>query len=127
MNDRAEASSILRESVVVVFVNSAAGGGRASSYLGRMQKLFESFQVHAKFVMTNSAAELESSARNSISHGQRVLFAMGGDGTFQALANAAFGTGALLAILPSEEEMISPPPSGCQPIPGRRPKQSSGA
>ncbi len=100
MNDRAEASSILRESVVVVFVNSAAGGGRASSYLGRMQKLFESFQVHAKFVMTNSAAELESSARNSISHGQRVLFAMGGDGTFQALANAAFGTGALLAILP---------------------------
>src|SRR5712664_1674947 len=80
MNDRAEASSILRESVVVVFVNSAAGGGRASSYLGRMQKLFESFQVHAKFVMTNSAAELESSARNSISHGQRVLFAMGGDG-----------------------------------------------
>ena len=100
MNDRAEASSILRESVVVVFVNSAAGGGRASSYLGRMQKLFESFQVHAKFVMTNSAAELASSARNSISHGQRVLFAMGGDGTFQALANAAFGTGALLAILP---------------------------
>src|SRR5216683_2690659 len=100
MNDRAEASSILRESVVVVFVNSAAGGGRASSYLGRMQKLFESFQVHAKFVMTNSAAELASSARNSISHGQHVLFAMGGDGTFQALANAAFGTGALLAILP---------------------------
>src|SRR6266851_5210756 len=100
MNDRAEASSILRESVVVVFVNSAAGGGRASSYLGRMQKLFESFQVHPKFVMTNSAAELESSARNAISQGQRVLFAMGGDGTFQALANAAFGTGALLAILP---------------------------
>src|SRR5260370_22600249 len=100
MNDRAEASSILRESVVVVFVNSAAGGGRASSYLGRMQKLFESFQVHAKFVMTNSAAELESSARNAISQGQRVLFAMGGDGTFQALANAAFGTGALVAILP---------------------------
>src|SRR6266851_8971268 len=100
MNDRAEASSILRESVVVVFVNSAAGGGRASSYLGRMQKLFESFQVYAKFVMTNSAAELASSARNAISQGQHVLFAMGGDGTFQALANAAFGTGALLAILP---------------------------
>jgi len=100
MNDRAEAPSILRESVVVVFVNSVAGGGRAHFYLAQIQKLFESFQVHAQFVMTGSAAELESSAQNSISHGQRVLFAMGGDGTFQALANAAFGAEALLGVLP---------------------------
>ena len=100
MNDRAEASSILRESAVVVFVNSAAGGGRASSYLERMQRLFESFQVYAKFVMTNSTAELESSAQDAISQGQRVLLAMGGDGTFQALANAAFATDALLGVLP---------------------------
>src|SRR6266404_3263221 len=100
MNDRAEAPSILRESVVVVFVNSVAGGGRAHFYLAQIQKLFESFQVHAQFVMTGSAAELESSAQNAISHGQRVLFAMGGDGTFQALANAAFGAEALLGVLP---------------------------
>jgi diacylglycerol kinase (ATP) len=100
MNDRAEAPSILRESAVIVFVNSVAGGGRAHSYLGRIKKLFESFHVHAQFAMTNSAAELKSSAQNAISQGQRVLFAMGGDGTFQALANAAFGTEALLGILP---------------------------
>src|SRR6267142_1018012 len=100
MNDQAEAPNDLRESPVIVFVNSAAGGGRARSYLGRIQKLFESFHVHAQFAMTNSAAELESSAQNAISQGQRVLFAMGGDGTFQALANAAFGAEALLGILP---------------------------
>jgi len=100
MNDQAEAPNNLRESPVIVFVNSAAGGGRARSYLGRIQKLFESFHVHAQFAMTNSAAELESSAQNAISQGQRVLFAMGGDGTFQALANAAFGAEALLGILP---------------------------
>jgi diacylglycerol kinase (ATP) len=100
MNDRAEASSILRESAVIVFVNSVAGGGRARPYLARIQKLFESFQVHAQFVMTNSAAELELSAQDAISQGQRVLFAMGGDGTFQALANGAFGTDALLGLLP---------------------------
>jgi len=100
MNDRAEAPSILRESAVIVFVNSVAGGGRARSYLAQIQKLFESFQVHAQFVMTSSAGELESSAQNAISQGQRVLFAMGGDGTFQALANAAFGAEALLGILP---------------------------
>ena len=101
MNEQAEAPSILRESSVTVFVNSVAGGGRARSYLGRIQKLFESFHVHAQFAMTNSAAELESSVQNAISQGQRVLFAMGGDGTLQeALANAAFGAEALLGILP---------------------------
>jgi YegS/Rv2252/BmrU family lipid kinase len=100
MNDQAEAPNILRESPVIVFVNSVAGGGRARAYLGRIQKLFESFHVHAQFTMTNSAAELESSAQNAISQGQRVLFAMGGDGTFQALANAAFRSEALLGILP---------------------------
>src|SRR5207248_2127530 len=62
--------------------------------------LFEAFRIHAQIVMTNSAAELESSAKNAISQGRRVLFAMGGDGTFQALANAAFGADALLGILP---------------------------
>ena len=100
MNDRAEASSILRESTVIVFVNPAAGGGRARSYLAQVHKLFEPFHVHAQFVMTNSAAELESSAQNAISQGQRVLFAMGGDGSFQALANAAFGAEVLLGVLP---------------------------
>jgi len=100
MNDCAEASSILRESAVIVFVNSVAGGSRARSYLAQIRKLFESFHVHAQFVMTNSAAELESSAQNAISQGQRVLLAMGGDGTFQALANATFGAETLLGILP---------------------------
>jgi diacylglycerol kinase (ATP) len=100
MNDRAEARSILRESGVMVFVNSAAGGGRARAYLRHIQKLFESNQVQAQFVMTNSAAELESSVQNAISQGRRAHFAMGGDGTFQALANAAFGTEALLGVLP---------------------------
>src|SRR6202045_574467 len=100
MNDQAKAPSILHESSVIVFVNSAAGGGRARSFLGRVQKLFDSFHVHVQFAMPKSAAELESSVQNVISQGQRVLFAMGGDGTFQALANAAFGAEALLGILP---------------------------
>ncbi len=95
-----ETRSVLRESAVSVFVNSMAGGGRARAYLAPIQQLFESFQVHAQFVMTNSAAELESSVRNAISQGRHTLFAMGGDGTFQALANAAFGTDVLLGILP---------------------------
>jgi diacylglycerol kinase (ATP) len=95
-----EAPSILRESEATIFVNTVAGGGRARSYLAQFQKLFDSFQVHAQFVMTDSAAELEMSALDAISQGRRALFAMGGDGTFQALANAAFGSNALLGVLP---------------------------
>jgi diacylglycerol kinase (ATP) len=100
MIDRGEASSILSESEVTVFVNSVSGGGRALRHLSQIQKLFQSFRVQAQLVMTNSAAELESSAQNAILQGRRVLFAMGGDGTFQALANAAFGTESLLGVLP---------------------------
>ena len=100
MNARAGASRILRESGVMVFVNPVAGGGRAGSYRGQIQKLFESFGVAAQFVTTRSAEELESLAQSAISQGRRVLFAMGGDGTFQALTNAAFGTDALLGVLP---------------------------
>jgi diacylglycerol kinase (ATP) len=98
--DRPEICSTLQESAVSVFVNSLAGGGRARAYLAPIQQLFDSFQIHAQFVMTNSAAELESCVRNAISQGRHTLFAMGGDGTFQALANAAFGTDVLLGILP---------------------------
>jgi diacylglycerol kinase (ATP) len=99
--DCVEASSILRECGVIVFVNSVAGRGRAHSHLTQIQKVFESFRVSAQFVMTSSAAELESSAQDAISQGKRILFAMGGDGTFQALANATFGADVLLSVLPA--------------------------
>jgi len=101
MSNREKVPSLLRESDVVVLVNSVAGGGRARSYLVQIQKLFLSFQVRAQFVMTNSAAELESLAQKAIQQGLNALFAMGGDGTFQALANGAFGSDVLLGILPT--------------------------
>jgi diacylglycerol kinase (ATP) len=100
MSVHAEAPCVLRESPVVVFVNSAAGGGRARVYLPRIQKLFESLRIDAQFVMTNSAGELESSAQNAILQQRHLLLAMGGDGTFQALANAAFGADVVLGIIP---------------------------
>ena len=100
MVDRAETLNILRESTVTVLVNSVAGGGRARFYLTQIQELFEALHVQAQFVMTKSPLELESCAQNAISQGRRALFAMGGDGTFQALANAAFGAEVLLGVFP---------------------------
>src|SRR5258708_1047418 len=100
MSGHPEAQNILRESPPVVFVNSVAGGGRARDYVQRIQRLLESRHIQAQFVMTNSAAELESSAQNAILRGRRTFFAMGGDGTFQALANGAFGADVVLSVLP---------------------------
>lgn len=100
MNESAEVPSVLRESAVAVFVNPVAGGGRDRACLAQIRKLFETHQVRAQFIPTNSSAELEKSARVAISQGCRALIAMGGDGTFQALANAVFGADVLLGVLP---------------------------
>jgi diacylglycerol kinase (ATP) len=93
-------SGVMRESRVAVFVNCSAGGGRASHYWPRIRKLFDSFRVHSEFVLSNSGNDLESQVHDAIAQNCRVLLAMGGDGTFQALANAAFGADVLLGVLP---------------------------
>ena len=100
MSVGAEARAALRDSPVVVFVNLTAGGGRARACLPQIQRLFGSLRIDAKFVTTASSGELESSAQNAILLKQRTLLAMGGDGTFQALANAAFGADVVLGVIP---------------------------
>jgi YegS/Rv2252/BmrU family lipid kinase len=100
MRDHPDAASAFRENPAIVFVNSAAGGGRARVCLPRIQEVFKSLRIQAQFVMTNSASELESCAQAAISQGKQLLLAMGGDGTFQSLANAASGAEVVLGILP---------------------------
>jgi YegS/Rv2252/BmrU family lipid kinase len=100
MAECVETLSFLRASPALVFVNFMAGGGRAHKCLPRVQELFGALEISVQFEARDSAGDLESAAKQAISQGQRVLFAMGGDGTFQALANASFGTDALLGVLP---------------------------
>lgn len=83
-----------------IFVNPQAGGGRAVGLVAQVQKRFEACGVHTEFVTTKNAAELKSCAQEAIAHGCKALFVMGGDGTFQALANAAFGSDVLLGVIP---------------------------
>jgi diacylglycerol kinase (ATP) len=94
-------SIISREAHAIVFVNPLAGGGRAGSHLLRVRELFDKETIRADFVLTKSADDLESRAGVAISTGHRLLLAMGGDGTFQGLANAAFGSDVLLGVLPA--------------------------
>lgn len=89
------------KSPVVVFVNPLAGGGRTGDYLMRVHEIFEKEQVHADFVVTESAEDLEGRARTAVDKGCGLLLAMGGDGTFQALVNATYGSNIVLGMLPT--------------------------
>ena len=85
----------------VVYVNPAAGGGRALVCLPKIRKIFELASIPAEFISVRSLADLETNARTAIDGGKRLLFALGGDGTFQALVNAAYGSEVILGVLPA--------------------------
>lgn len=102
MTNQVDFSRIVsREFPAVVFVNPAAGGGRADAYLQRIRKFFKTRALPTEIVSTTSTEDLEARARERIGRGYRFLLTMGGDGTFQGLANAAFGSDILLGILPA--------------------------
>jgi len=102
MTNHVDFSSIVsHEFPAVVFVNPAAGGGRAGAHLPRIRKFLESHAIPTEIVSTTSTEDLEARARERIGNGHRLLMAMGGDGTFQGLANAAFGSDILLGVLPA--------------------------
>jgi diacylglycerol kinase (ATP) len=89
------------ECPAVVFVNPRAGGGRARRSLSAIKGIFAARSVAAEFVFTETAEALKSQARTEIQAGRRVLLAMGGDGTLQALVNGAHGSDVVLGILPA--------------------------
>jgi diacylglycerol kinase (ATP) len=90
-----------REFPAAVFVNPRAGGGRARKCVTPIKRIFAERSFPADFIFTESAEALESHARTAIQAGRRVLLAMGGDGTLQALVNAAHGREVVLGILPT--------------------------
>lgn len=85
----------------VVFANLAAGGGRVRSLIPRIRRVFEAASVPVEFTASGSSRELETAAISAIQSGKRLLIALGGDGTFQALVNAAFGADVVLGVLPA--------------------------
>ena len=88
-------------SAVVVFVNPSAGSGRAVSYLPKIRATFDAASVTAEFVTIRNVQELSSLTQGAIKSGKQFLFALGGDGTFQGLVNAANGADVILGVLPA--------------------------
>jgi diacylglycerol kinase (ATP) len=101
MHARMEPSTIPSDVPILVLVNRAAGRRRSHSHLPPLRTLFHSMGVPYQFVETSGAAELESAARQAVDQNHRVLLALGGDGTFQALANGVYGSDAVIGILPA--------------------------
>jgi len=102
MPDCVESRLISRDIPVLVFVNRTAGRNRARFYLPHLQTLFESHGVTVQFIETGGAGELESAAHSAtVGQNHRVVLALGGDGTFQALVNGVYGTDAAIGILPA--------------------------
>lgn len=93
--------NLSREHPAIVFVNPHAGGGRCRRRLAQVKALFSARSFPAEFILAESREDMESRVGVAISAGHRVLFAMGGDGTLQALVNAAQNSEALLGILPA--------------------------
>jgi len=94
-------SSVSRDAPAVVFVNPNAGGNRTAAPLSKIQKFFAAHAIPAEFVVTGTSEELQARARAAIASGRHLLLALGGDGTFQGLANAAFGSDVVLGLLPA--------------------------
>ena len=84
-----------------IFINPHASSGRALAMLPRLQKLFEELSFTAQFVTTKTSQELEDRVREAIAGGEKLLLALGGDGTFQGLINAAFGSDVILGVIPA--------------------------
>src|SRR5215467_14165384 len=98
---RREPPTLACDIPVLVFVNRTASRNRADSHRPHLQTLFESYGVFAKFVETSSASELELKVRLAVDQNHRLLLALGGDGTFQALVNGVYGSGVTIGILPA--------------------------
>lgn len=90
----------LSEPPPVVFVNPAAGSGRAARNIPRIRVLFERHGCRADFLETRSRSELEDRAARFLEQGRRTFLTAGGDGTLQGLVQALLGHDALIGVLP---------------------------
>jgi len=66
----------------------------------KVQKIFAEALCPTDVVIPRGTNEMEPAVRDAITRGSRLLIALGGDGTLQALVNAAYGQDVVLAILP---------------------------
>ncbi|HTB91407.1 MAG TPA: diacylglycerol kinase family protein [Candidatus Sulfotelmatobacter sp.] len=76
----------------LILANPTAGGGLGSEGLARLRSFAAEKHWNAEFRSAQSSAEFVQVARDEAGTGRERIFALGGDGTFQALLNAVAGS-----------------------------------
>jgi len=99
-NSDGSSQSVTRFDRAAVFVNERAGGGKAQRLFPSLNRSSASTEFRHRSNDANSK-ELESLAKEAIQGGERLLFAVGGDGTLQGLVNAAYGHDVVLGVIPA--------------------------
>jgi diacylglycerol kinase (ATP) len=86
----------------LVLLNPVAGAGIASDAAPRVEQFAAKNGWRVDFRRTTSADDLATQARAGVAAGYTRIFALGGDGTFQQLANAiGVGQNVVLGVLPA--------------------------
>ena len=86
----------------VILANPTAGGGLGREALPRLKAFAAEKHWSAEFRSAESSAEFAQFAQEEAAAGRERIFALGGDGTFQALLNAVAGnTGVSIGVLPA--------------------------
>ena len=86
----------------LILANPTAGGGLGQEALPRLKAFASEKHWSAEFRSTESSPEFAQIAREEAAAGRERIFALGGDGTFQALLNAVAGnTGVSIGVLPA--------------------------
>jgi len=86
----------------LILANPTAGGGLGREALPRLQRFAQAKAWNAEFRSAGSSEEFAQIARKEAAAGRERIFALGGDGTFQALLNAVAGnTNISIGVLPA--------------------------
>ena len=85
----------------LVFANTQAGRGKTHGLIPLLEREFRKNCISAEIRTPSNSNDMESQVKDSIQRGARLLFAVGGDGTLQALVNAAFGHDVVLGVIPA--------------------------
>jgi diacylglycerol kinase (ATP) len=86
----------------LILANPTAGGGLGRESLPRLKAFASEKHWNAEFRSAESSAEFAQIAREEAAAGRERIFALGGDGTFQALLNAVAGnTNVSIGVLPA--------------------------
>ena len=91
----------MESSRALIIVNPIAGGGRARRVQPAIADYLREQRWPADFVVSKSTEDLRRIAAEAIAGGYRCVAALGGDGAFHHLAEAAAGSQTILGFLPA--------------------------